>query len=212
MKNIIIVLLSLLIIGSGLYIYHLSKEIREKNDLINIEKIENGKTTIIYNDSEISKLKEENKALYDSIKSYKDQIDYLIQFRYKKTYITDTIYVKENTFNAEIKEFKYNNSKTDSINYNLTIGSILEPNWYKLDIDINDKFTIVNKKVGETNQTTITTDNNAYVDDITIVNKKKNNFLKRFSIGPTVNAGYSIFNRNLDVNVGIGITYNILGD
>lgn len=211
-KNIVIVLLSIIMIGSGFYIYHLTKELKEKNELINIEKVEKGKTTVIYNDSEISKLKKENKELYDSIKAYKDEVAYLIQFKYKKTYITDTIYIRENDFNAEIKEFSYENPKTDSLNYQLIIGSIIEPNWYKLKVDVNDKFTIINKKIGETNQTTITTDNSAYVNDITIVNKKTNNFLKRFSVGPTVNAGYSIFNRNLDINIGIGVTYNILSN
>ena len=43
-----------------------------------------GVYTKLYYDQTIESLKNENKELYDSIKYFKEEIDYLIQFKYKK--------------------------------------------------------------------------------------------------------------------------------
>ena len=129
----------------------------------------------------------------------------MTQFKYQKEYQTDTIYIK--TFNPQIvKEFKYENEKNDSINYELTIGSEVEPSWYSLDIHVSDEFTIINRNDDNVNRTTITSDNGGEIEDVTVFNKKKTKFSDHFSHGIVGGIGYGVVNRNIDFFVGYGVT------
>lgn len=54
--------------------------------------------------------------------------------------------------------FEYTSEPNDTFQYNLKVNAVTEPYWYLLNVQTNDKFTIVNKKTdgSELNQITIT--------------------------------------------------------
>lgn len=170
-----------------------------------------GLYTKLYYDQTIESLKNENKGLYDSLKQYKEEIDYLIQFKYKKEFSTGKVEVKKDTVkNEEIKTFEYSNSKNDTLNYNLKIGSSVEPNWYSLDFALSDNFTIVNKKINDANEINIKTDNGGLIDNTTIIrNKEKSGFFDNIAIGPSVTCGYDFAKKEPEFIVGFSITYDM---
>lgn len=166
-----------------------------------------------YSDKEFNDLKELNRSLYDSLKVYKDEINYLIQFKYRKDYSTGKVILQENVDTASIdtisETFVYEGGTNDSIGYKLSINSPLEPNWYQLDLSVNEKFTIVNKHVGDMNELTISTGNKGEIEDITAFNKQtKRKFWDRFSYGPTIGVGYNLHNR-IEPYIGFGIMYDL---
>ena len=104
----------------------------------------------IYESREFVALQTENKELYDSLKQYREQIDYLVQFTYSKSYSTDTVWITktktkvktekvpvpvmttqtrvdtvyQNAIEDEtIKTYEYAGTDRDTINYRLQIGS-----------------------------------------------------------------------------------------
>ena len=175
------------------------------------EGYKDGTYVVVKADETIKQLKKENKELYDSIKSYKDNVKFVTQFKYKKVYVTDTVYVSKND-NDKVETFTYSNkNQNDSLNYNLSIGSITEPSWYKLDISVGDKFTIINKKTSDNNnQTIISSGNGGLIEDVTAFNKKeKKNIWNNFSTGPTIGVGYGTIGHSFDIYVGVGVTYKV---
>ena len=110
----------------------------------------------VFNETDFASLEKENKELYDSLKRYKDEINYLARFRYSKTYSTDTVWtlIDESTTDTIYKQvpipegpvmsYEYAGGDPDSISYKLTIGSTRRPDWYKLDVALNDNITLVN--------------------------------------------------------------------
>ena len=163
-----ILLACIMAVSIGLLIYTYQKDIKLKERLDEIEIINNDNSyRKIYYEKEISSLKKTNKELYDSIKGYKDQVSYLIQFKYEKEYDTGQVNTKPKTDadnqetdtasaeRPEIKEYAYKNEINDTMNYNLTIASEKEPEWYRLKVKLSDKFTIINKDKGDINDITI---------------------------------------------------------
>lgn len=179
-------------------------------------------TTIISNSEEFKALKKKNKELYDSLKKYKDNVQYVVQFKYKKEYVVDTVYVAkeqgdvfaydDNHELVALKDSVYEyKSDQDTINYNLKIASKVEPTWYSMNLGVSERFTIVNKQYGDQNVTTIHTDGEGEVTDVTTFNKKKKtNIWERFAIGPSVSGGYDVVNKKVGVQIGVGVTYNLL--
>ena len=169
----------------------------------------------VYYEREFNALKEENKQLYDSLKNQKDKITSVAQFKYKKIFVTDTVYI-ENEIPSGLESLPDNtyvySSDTDTVSYELQINSKVEPNWYQLKAEINDKFTIVNKDYGNGQQvTTVETDSNAELSDFTAWQKPQTKkWYQRFAVGPTVSAGFDPINRNVGFTIGVGITYDIL--
>lgn len=205
-KNIIIVLLSIFSCLLLYYSYNINKQLKIEKELIESGYYNSGTYTSVNVDANIKELKEKNKELYDSIKEYKDEINFLTQYSYQKEYVFDTIYTEAPTPIQEVQEFEYFNSKNDSINYILKIGSITEPNWYSLNLHVSDEFTIINRNDGDINKTTITSQNSGIIEDVTVFNKKKTNFSDHFSHGVIGGVGYGLINQNIDVFVGYGIT------
>lgn len=143
-----------------------------------------------YNEGDFNELKKENKELYDSLKKYKDKIDFLTQFNYDKSYNSGKVVVKTKEVQTptyvknedgqyvenieEAKTYEYENEPNDSINYKLQINSTREPNWYSLNVKLHDKITIVNKDEGNgVNHLTIETDNKADISNVTTSKRKK---------------------------------------
>jgi hypothetical protein len=75
---------------------------------------------------------------------------------------------------------------------------------------VKNKFTIVNKEDNGMNHTTIGSENGGTITDVTAFKKeKKKTILERFSIGPTVTAGYDVCHKEWGVMAGVGITLNL---
>lgn len=172
----------------------------------------------MYYEKSFNDLKKENKELYDSLKDYKDRITYLVQFTHEKSYNTGIVYdkptvseeqyVTQNGDSTLNKTYEYMNEPNDTFQYKLKINSETEPNWYSLDAKVKNKFTIVNKEEADgLNHITISDGGSATsIGDVTVF-KKKEKFIKRFSVGPTVSAGYDPINNKFGVMIGVGITY-----
>lgn len=204
----VLLLLSCLTMVFVFKTHTINKEIEESVEMTNkISNVDNLRT-VIYKDQELASIKQENKDLYDSIKAYKEQIDYLLRFKYEKKYKVDTVFIKENTDSADVNVFEYKNNDNDTLDYKLTIGSVEEPSWYKLDFKINEEFTIVNKRFEDFNETNIKYGDNGSINDL-IVYKKKKKFIDNFHVGPSINAGYDIINHQFGINIGVAVTYTI---
>ena len=97
----IIALLIALIIGLVAYFnYKLQKKQKK------IDEIEFTDTTGTYNkyyyEGKFKELKKENKELYDSLKKYKDKIDYIVQFYHEKEYNTGQVITKPNVKDSTV--------------------------------------------------------------------------------------------------------------
>ena len=161
-----------------------------------------------------------------------------MQFTYSKSYSTDTVWITktktkvktekvpvpvmttqtrvdtvyQNAIEDEtIKTYEYAGTDRDTINYRLQIGSTREPDWYKLDMSLTDQITIVNKTENGMNETDIQTGNVGVISNVTTFHKSdKKSFWQRFSVGPTVTAGYDVLNKKVGVTVGVGVTFNLM--
>lgn len=216
-KIIIGILISVICIGLIWFCYskiYNGKFLKEKIVYVDSTKTAN----VVYDEGSFSDLKKENKELYDSLKKYKNEITYLLQFKYKKEYDTGKIITKYVTKNGDsiaaneenVKVYEYGNNENDTIHYKLKIGSKVEPNWYQLHTVVNEKFTIVNKKLDNgVNKTTIDTHNKGDVSNITILKKKEKTFWKRFSVGIGTTAGYDPINKNFGITIGPSITFDL---
>ena len=176
----------------------------------------------IYYSKTFKELKKENKELYDSLKQYKDKIDFIVQFTHEKEYETGKIETKPNIVDSIVfdtikisetlmaKTYEYNSEPNDTFQYKLNVNSYTEPNWYSLNVRTKNKFTIVNKEEGGINHTTIGSNNGGTISDVTLFNKKeKRKFLSRFSVGPSVTAGYDIINKQWGIMAGASVTFDL---
>lgn len=210
-KKVIDIIEWIVIITLSVFLYvqcENKKMIDEK--IIYVEK--NGVYNEIYESQKISALEKENKQLYDSIKKLKN-VETVIQFKYKKEYVTDTVfidtlYMDVSKRDSVVNVYEYVRSN-DTINYELSIGAKEEPKWYNLKFDVNDKLTIVNRENDGQNHLTIGSENKANIDDVTVFHRKNKTFWKRFKVGPSVTAGYDIVNEKFGVNVGVGVTFDL---
>lgn len=180
-----------------------------------VEYVDSNKTYHkLYTDKEFNKLKDENKALYDSLKSSKKYIDYLLQFDYKKSYTSGKVNTASaKTNGSEIAtDFTYESEKNDSFSYKLVINSDKEPNYYKLDVNIKDRITLVDKGSDGGNHLTIGSSNGGEISNATVYKKNESaskRILNNLSIGPSVAVGYDPFNNRFGTVVGISISYNL---
>lgn len=210
-KDWIIIAVLFVIIGFlSLQLYKLNTKTEIQIEQIHKQDENTKRYTAIYYDQTIESLKKTNEELYDSIKIYKEQIDYLVQFKYQKTYVIDTVYCDTTTAKKEdIKTFEYKNEPNDTLSYTLTVGSEKEPSWYKLNVDVSEDFTIINKKEGDLNITTIDPTNKGNISDVTIMKQDKSSFFDNFAFGPSITAGYDVVNNNFGIMVGVSMTYKI---
>lgn len=226
---IIDAVLACIVIFFGCYTAYLHKELRNHVKEISMVSMNDDKYQQYYVEREFEVLKNKNKELYDSLKIVKSQIKTLEEFVYTKKYSTGIIQTKpsstitkenpidsvtKNVVNELPKDSTYNYSnKTDSLSYDLSINSKSEPNWYKLDVEIRDKFTIVNKDYGDgTHSIEIESQNKGVISDVTAWQKPSaKKWYQRFSAGPSVTVGYDPVNKNIACVVGASVTYNILG-
>ena len=176
----------------------------------------------IYYSTTFSALKKENRQLYDSLKKYKDKIDYVVQFTHEKEYntgkTTSKPKVKDSTVYDTIpvlvpqvaKTYEYTSEPNDTFQYKLNVNSFTEPNWYSIQAKVKNKFTIVNKEDGDMNHITIEPGNGGTITDPTVWKKKDSrSVFDRFSFGPSVTAGYDVINKQWGIMAGVSVTYDL---
>lgn len=194
--------------------YRLNKKTNDEIIMLQKTNEESKVHTTIYYDQIIESLKKTNNSLYDSIKIFKNKIDYLVEFNYKKDYEISKL-IRSNKENDTIKNsktYEYFNDKNDTLKYSLKINSTEEPNWYKLNLTIADKFTLINKKIDNSNQLDIKTNNKADISKVNVIKaKEKRNFLSRFALGPSISLGYDLAKKEPEFMVGVSLTFDMLG-
>ena len=173
----------------------------------------------VYYENSFNALKKTNKELYDSLKDYKDQISYLVQFTHEKEYNTGKISTKPHKVEKpnniadsipSSKTYEYVSEPNDTFQYKLKINSLTQPNWYSLSAKVKNKFTIVNKEDGNGgNHITISDGTtNGTISNVTVFKKKKS-FWERFSAGPSITGGYDPINKQWGILAGASVTFDI---
>ena len=203
---------------------YFNQKLKEKQK--KIDEIEYTDTTGTYNklyyEKKFKELKKENRELYDSLKQYKDKIDYIVQFYHEKEYNTGQVTTKPNIKDSIVydtipvtipqiaRTYEYVGEPNDTFQYKLNVNSFTEPNWYSIQAKVKNKFTIVNKEEGGMNHITIEPGNGGTITDPTVWKKKeKRSLLDRFSFGPGVTAGYDPINKRFGVVVGASATFDL---
>jgi hypothetical protein len=124
-------------------------------------------------------------------------------------HIIDTIYqYREPQHVDSVYHYTENN---DTVSYNLDIcASQLQ--WHRLDFQINDKLTLINQNDGnDHNILTVDHGNNMEIENVTAWHKKKgNSFKDRFFFGPSINVGYGIFSKKVDVFIGVSVGFDLV--
>ena len=204
-------------------------EFKESQKLV--EEVEFIDSTNTYNkifyDKEISSLRKENKELYDSLKKYKKDIDFLVQFKYRKSYETGVVHTNKGknpsqqvsvaadadmADKVEARTYEYLSEPNDTFEYKLRINSDKEPNWYSLSANVKDKFTIVNKKKDDSNinHLTIESQGSGDISDVTAFSRKdKKKFKDRIAVGPGATAGYDPINKKWGMTVGVTVSFDL---
>ena len=221
-----LVIIIILIVTLGFLVYYVNNKIKESRKLIEqVEYVDSlNKYNKIYYETSFNHLKKINKELYDSLKQYKNEISYLIQFKHEKNYnsgkVTSKPIVKDSqmvdnkpiTIQPIAKTYEYKSEPNDTFQYKLQINSLTEPNWYDLQAKVSQKFTIVNKEDGNggNHRTIDPHDGNSTITDVTVFKKeKKKGFWDRFTLGPGITAGYDPFNKRFGVVVGLTAAYDV---
>ena len=176
----------------------------------------------IYYSKAFSALKKENKQLYDSLKQYKDKIDFILEFTHESLHNTGVVttkpVIKDSVVHDTVplvvpqiaRTYEYKGEQTDTFQYKLNVNSYTEPLWYSLDVKVKNKFTIVNKEVDGTNHLVIDPHGNGTVDDVTVFHKdKKKTVWDRISVGPSVTAGYDVINKQWGIMAGASVTFDL---
>ena len=203
--------------------YKQYQKIDDQTVQLTTKNTDDNKTTAIVYEQKLESLKKTNKELYDSLKIYKDEIDYLVQFKHSKEYVVqETIKpvekVETSTDSTEIKvieavkEFVYENKEpNDTLTYQLKIRSTVEPNWYSIKFNVSEKFTVVNKEINGINETTIApSTGSGEVSNVTVLKQKEKIKIKdRIAIGPSITAGYVLINKQFDIMFGVSVTFDL---
>lgn len=217
----IVIVLFLITCGLLWFSYNVKSESRKL-----VEEVEYYDSLNRYNKIYYSKafdvLKSENKHLYDSLKQYKDKIDYIVQFYHEKEYntghVTTKPKIKDSTVYDTIpvvipqiaKTYEYTSEPNDTFQYKLNVNSFTEPNWYSINAKVKNKFTIVNKEENGQNHITIDPENGGTISNPTIYKREnKRKVWSRFSVGPSVTAGYDVVNKQWGVMAGASVTFDL---
>lgn len=164
---------------------------------------------IYHSCDDIEDIRNMNKSLYDSIKSFKDEIGFLLYFKFSKEYSTGQVETGKNDSLATT--FVYTNNPNDTLQYNLKVNAREEPVWYSLDITLNNAFTIINREFEDANHITIESENGGDIKDVTVFNRKdkRKGVFDRFAIGPSIGVGYDPIRQQLAPTIGVSITFDL---
>lgn len=209
-----------LLICMGLLLFSNQVDKKTSHEIDEIEYIDsvNNYHKVFY-DKTFKELKSENENLYDSLKRYKDKLDYVLQFSYTKDY-SSGIVVSDMGASTQTQEaitedsitFEYHSEPNDTFSYDLRINSSKEPNWYSLDVKTKETFTIVNKKPegSSLNELSIESEGGGSIGEVTAFSqRKKTKFKDRISVGPTISGGYDPFSKQWGGMIGVGVTFDV---
>ena len=168
--------------------------------------VTNTVTITVEDKNRFDALKAENKKLYDSISKLKN-VESAIVYKYVYKYKSDTVFIKEEV-EEDVCNYEYSGGSEDTVQYNLLIGSVCEPSYYKLDFSVKDNFVIVTKNDDGITEVDIHTDLGDIENPI-VAHEKRGSFFKRFAYGPSVSVGYDPFNKGLSSCVGFSVTYDL---
>lgn len=217
----IIAALLLLIVGMGIYYNYELRKKQQGNGGIEYTDT-TGTYHKYYYEQKFKELKKVNKELYDSLKKYKDKVDYIVQFYHEKEYNTGEVHTKPIVKDSVIydtvpvtipqiaKTYEYTSEPNDTFQYKLNVNSFTEPNWYSIQAKVKNKFTIINKLENDMNHITIDPGNGGTIVNPTVWKKKeKRSFWDRFAVGPSVTAGYDVVNKQWGIMAGASVTFDL---
>ena len=134
-------LIVLIVILTAYFNYQLNKKQKKIDEIEYVDTT--GTYHKLYYEKKFKELKNENRELYDSLKKYKDKIDYIVQFYHEKEYSTgkvgdnkpkikdsivyDTIPI---TLPQVAKTYEYESEPNDTFQYKLKVNSPTEPKRY----------------------------------------------------------------------------------
>lgn len=191
-----------------------------KEDLVTNAEYNRQNTYVrIYESQKLNKLKKENKELYDSISKLQDVESGMI-IKFREHYNTDTITVDkfiirkdtvlcviDNNLVPKIDTIYHYAQDNDTVKLDIDVKA-KDMEWCRADFTIHDKFIIINREKDGVNQTIIDHSGNTTIDGTTMWHREnKEQWYKRFTIGPQVGVGYGLFNSKFDVYVGLGVGY-----
>lgn len=191
-----------------------------KKDLVTAAEYNKENTYVrIYESKRLDKLKRENRELYDSISKLKD-VESGMVIKFREHYNTDTItvdkfvvqrdtirvYANDNVY-EQIDSIYHYTQNNDTVNLNIDVKA-KQLQWMQADFTINDQFMIINREKNGVNETIIKHSDNATINGTTMWHRKEGKkWYQRFTVSPQVGAGYGVFNKKVDMYVGVGIGY-----
>lgn len=158
--------------------------------------------TKLYNSESFSKLKKENKELYNKLKEKEDLVE-AIEFEWEYKYSGLERKISELEKSDSLYRFRM---QTDTVGYDLKVWATHLAK-YKIDFNITNKFILTHQRVGDENRMEINSHLPGKIQDVTIWTKPEKK--KRFGVGLSVGAGYGVFNKNFDVFIGLSGNYII---
>lgn len=156
----------------------------------------------LYPSTEFSKLKKENKELYNKIKE-KENLITAIEFEWKYKY--EGLERRVDDFQKGDSLYRFT-EQTDTVGYKLDIWATHVAK-YKLDFNLTNRFILTHQQVGSDNRMEINSYLPGKIQDVTIWTKP--NKKPRFGFGASIGAGYGLFNKQFDIFVGVTGTYLI---
>lgn len=179
---------------------------KSNNEVVTSEEYQKEQTYVkIYESQTIENLKKQNRELYDSIKMLKN-VETAVQIKYKYKYVSDTIRVIDTVIsNDSVYHYELDN---DTVNHTIDVKA-KDLEWLKSSFAVNDKFIIVNKEKDGQNQITIEHSKNTDIESVDVFHRinDEDKWHKKFTISPQVGVGYGVFNKKVDVYVGVGVGY-----
>ena len=197
---VFIVALALMLIVQGIHYQ------QTKRDLVTSEEYNKENTYVrIYESQKLNKLKQENKELYDSIAKLQD-VESGMVIKFIEHYNTDTI--KVDKFIVQRDSVYHYTQNNDTVNLNIDVKA-KELEWVNADFKLHDQFMIINREKDGVNQTFINHSDNATIENTTMWHRKNDKkWYQKFNVSPQIGVGYGMFNKKIDVYVGVGVGYN----
>lgn len=163
----------------------------------------------IYDSQQIEALRKTNQSLHDSIKGLRNA-ETAVEIRYKYKHTIDTVYSVEfikDELNDSIYHYTADN---DTVRVELDVKAA-QLDWIKGNIDINDKFQVINTEEDGLNKMYINHSPNVEITGVDAWHRvdKQKRWYNNFHIGPNIGVGYGITQKKFDVYFGVGVTYNI---
>ena len=156
----------------------------------------------LYSSTEFSRLKKENKELYNKVKE-KENLITAIEFEWKYKY--EGLEHKVNNLEKSDSLYRFI-EQTDTVGYKLDIWATHIAK-YKLDFNLTNRFILTHQQVDGSNRMEINSYLPGKIQDVTIWTKPQKK--TRLGMGISLGAGYGLFTRKPDIFVGITGTYLI---